>query len=119
MISRILDLLQYKNSLFLFGPRQVGKTYLIKHTLSPDLFIDLLKHNEFLRYAKDVSILSQEVMALKKDNCCVVIDEIQRCPQLLNEVQLIMGDKPGAQFILTGSSARKLRRTGVNLLGGR
>lgn len=119
MINRTLNLSAYKNSLFLFGPRQVGKTYLIKHTLSHDLFIDLLKHSEFLRYSKDVSILSQEVEALKKENCCIVIDEIQRCPQLLNEIQLIMGNKEGAQFILTGSSARKLRRAGTNLLGGR
>lgn len=119
MISRVLNLKQYKQSLFLFGPRQVGKTYLIKHTLSPDLFINLLDHKEFLRYAKDVSLLSHEVTALNKDKCCIVVDEIQRCPQLLDEIQLIMGDRQGVQFILTGSSARKLRRTGINLLGGR
>ncbi|MBI4651164.1 AAA family ATPase [Candidatus Desantisbacteria bacterium] len=119
MFKRILNLLIYKNSFFLFGPRQVGKTYLIKHTLSPDLFIDLLKHSEFLRYSKDVSILSREIEALKKEKCCIVIDEIQRLPQLLNEIQLIMGNKREAQFILTGSSARKLRKAGTNLLGGR
>ena len=119
MFKRTLNLLAYKNSFFLFGPRQVGKTYLIKHTLLPDLFIDLLKQSEFLRYIKDVSILSREVEALKKEKCCVVIDEIQRCPELLNEVQLIMDNKPEIQFILTGSSARKLRRAGINLLGGR
>jgi predicted AAA+ superfamily ATPase len=67
----------------------------------------------------DPSILSQEIEALKKEKCCIVIDEIQRCPELLNEIQLIMGNKAGAQFILTGSSARKLRRAGTNLLGGR
>jgi len=119
MIPRILDLTQYKNSLFLFGPRQTGKTYLLKHTISADLFIDLLDHNEFLRYAKDVSILSKEVRAINKNERCIVIDEIQRCPELLNEVQLIMADSRDTQFILTGSSARKLKRIGVNLLGGR
>ena len=119
MIPRILNLKKYQSSLFLFGPRQVGKTYLIKHTLSPDIFVDLLKHSEFLRYAKDVSLLSGEVKALNKDKGLIVIDEIQRCPELLNEVQLLMEDKPQLQFILTGSSARKLKRTGVNLLGGR
>lgn len=119
MIPRNLNLKKYHSSLFLFGPRQVGKTYLIKHTLSPDIFIDLLKHSEFLRYAKDVSLLSAEVKALNKDKGLIVIDEIQRCPELLNEVQLLMEDKPQLQFILTGSSARKLKRSGVNLLGGR
>lgn len=119
MIPRTINLSSYKNSLFLFGPRQVGKTYLIKHALSFDLFIDLLKHSEFLRYARDPSILTREVEALKKEKCRIVIDEIQRCPGILDEIQLIMGDKPGIQFILTGSSARKLKRAGVNLLGGR
>lgn len=119
MVPRTVDLKRYSNSLFLFGPRQVGKTYLVKHTLSPSVFINLLKHNEFLRYAKDVSLLSKEVDALKKKNAVVVIDEIQRCPELLNEVQVIMEEKPGIQFIMTGSSARKLKRAGVNLLGGR
>ena len=119
MINRLLNLSQYKKSLFLFGPRQVGKTYLIKHTLSPVLFIDLLKQSEFIRYAKDHSLFGKEVAALHNKECCVVIDEIQRCPQLLDEIQLIMGDSPGIQFILTGSSARKLRYSGVNLLGGR
>lgn len=119
MIPRTINLSGYKNSLFLFGARQVGKTYLIKHTLSFDLFIDLLKHAEFLRYSRDPSILTSEVEALKKKKCRVVIDEIQRCPGILDEVQLIMGNKPEIQFILTGSSARKLKRAGVNLLGGR
>jgi uncharacterized protein len=119
MIPRIIDLKKYNHSLFLFGPRQAGKTYLIKHTLSPDIFINLLKYNEFLRYAKDTSLLSQEIAALKKDKALIVIDEIQRCPELLNEVQLIMDEKPGIRFIMTGSSARKLKRAGVNLLGGR
>lgn len=119
MIPRNLNLKKYHSSLFLFGPRQVGKTFLIKHTLSPDIFINLLQHNEFLRYAKDVSLLSREVKALNKDKGLIVVDEIQRCPELLNEVQLVMEDKPELQFILTGSSARKLKRSGVNLLGGR
>ena len=119
MFNRLLDLKKYNGSFFLFGPRQVGKTYLIEHTLSPDIYINLLEQREYLRYAKDVSLLSREVEALKKTNSQIVIDEIQRCPDLLNEVQILMGKRPGAQFILTGSSARKLKRAGVNLLGGR
>lgn len=119
MIRRIQDLTQYKHSLFLFGPRQVGKTYLIKNTLTSDLFIDLLKHQDFLRYTKDVSLLSQEVNALKQKETIIVIDEIQRCPELLNEIHYLIEKEKGIKFILTGSSARKLRRTGINLLGGR
>ena len=119
MFRRTLDLNKYHGSFFLFGPRQVGKTFLIQHTLSPDIFINLLEHREYLRYAKDVSLLSREVEALSKKKCQVVVDEIQRCADLLNEVHLLMEKMPEAQFILTGSSARKLRRAGVNLLGGR
>ncbi|MFA5272378.1 MAG: AAA family ATPase [Candidatus Omnitrophota bacterium] len=119
MIFRTLDLSQYKNSLFLFGPRQVGKTFLIEHTTSPVFFINLLNHKEFLRYSKDVSLLSSEIAAVSKDKGLIVVDEIQRCPQLLNEIQSIMNEREGIQFILTGSSARKLKRASVNLLGGR
>lgn len=119
MIPRILDLKTQKNSFFLFGPRQVGKTYLIKNTLSPNLYINLLSHNDYVRYARDLSILTKEVSSLGTNSAQVVIDEIQKIPELLNEVQLIMDERPYIQFILTGSSARKLRRAGVNLLGGR
>lgn len=119
MFKRTLDLTKIHMSMFLFGPRQVGKTFLIQKTLSPDLMIDLLRQGEFLRYTQDVSHLSREIFALKKTKALVVLDEIQRCPDLLNEVQIIMGSHPGIQFILTGSSARKLKRAGINLLGGR
>ena len=119
MIKRTLNLGDFSQSLFLFGPRQVGKTYLIKNTLSFDLYLDLLDSKTYLNYFKDASILSTEIAALKKRKCLVIIDEIQRCPELLNEVQLILDSEKEVQFIITGSSARKLRRTGANLLGGR
>lgn len=119
MIKRQLNLKAFKHSMFLFGPRQVGKTYLINNTLSPDRCINLLELSEFLRYSNDPSLLSKDIAFLRNEKLLVVIDEIQRCPALLNEVQLIMGSRPGVQFILTGSSARKLKRAGVNLLGGR
>ena len=92
---------------------------MIQHSVSPDLFINLLDHKQYLRYAKDVSLLSQEAKAIGKEKALIVIDEIQRCPQLLDEVQIILGELPKTQFILTGSSARKLKRAGINLLGGR
>jgi predicted AAA+ superfamily ATPase len=119
MFQRTLDLKQYTESFFLFGPRQVGKTYLIKNTLTADIYIDLLSQKEFLRYARDASLLSKEVAALKKNKGLIIIDEIQRLPELLNEIHLILESQTPAAFILTGSSARKLRQKGVNLLGGR
>ena len=120
MIKRTLNIDNFKQSMFLFGPRQVGKTYLIKNSISYDLYIDLLESRQYLAYFKDPSLLSREIAALSKKNCRVIIDEIQRCPDLLNEVQLNIDNRGDAiQFILTGSSARKLRRGGTNLLGGR
>lgn len=119
MFKRALDLTKYKQSFFLFGPRQSGKTFLIKNTLLPDLYINLVDPEAFKRYGRDPSLLSKEIASLKKGGCQVVIDEVQRLPDLLNEVQLIMDERGNVQFILTGSSARKLRHTGVNLLGGR
>ncbi len=121
MFPRLLDLTAYKHSLFLFGPRQVGKTHLIKQSLTPHLYINLLLQKEYLRYAKDAALLAKEVALLdkKKGTLLIVIDEIQRCPELLNEIHALMESQPSLRFVLTGSSARKLKRTGVNLLGGR
>jgi predicted AAA+ superfamily ATPase len=119
MIIRILDLSFLKCSLFLFGPRQTGKTFLIENTLQPDLFINLLEYDSFMRYSTDYSLLINEVNKLTNDRPLVAIDEIQRCPELLNSVHLLLEKKKDLRFILTGSSARKLRKTGVNLLGGR
>ncbi len=120
MIDRLLKLTNHNHSLFIFGPRQTGKTYLIKHTIKPDIFINLLKFTEYQRYLQNPSLLSKEVGSqLNKSGLIVVIDEIQRAPHLLNEVHSILQDHPQVQFILTGSSARKLRKGGVNLLGGR
>ena len=119
MITRTLDLTCGKYSLFLFGPRQTGKTYLINHTLKPDLFINLLKQSEIIRYANDPSLLSKEIEALQRKNLLVVVDEVQHCTQLLNEIHFIMEKRPDIKFIMTGSSARKLKRSALNLLGGR
>ena len=118
MIARTLKLPQ-EHSYFLFGPRQVGKTYLIKTSTQPDLFVDLLSHDNFLRYGQNPGILQKEVQALRKVQPLIAIDEIQRCPELLNEVQSLMESNARARFILTGSSARKLKRKGANLLAGR
>lgn len=119
MIERTINLTSCNNSFFLLGPRQVGKTSLIKATLQYDVYINLILHSEYLRYAKNPSILSAEIKTLsKKGKIKIVVDEVQRCPDLLNEAQALIDDLD-VQFIFSGSSARKLKRTGANLLGGR
>lgn len=116
-VQRILDLptLMEKKSHFLFGPRQTGKTSLIHHTLKGVKVYDLLGTSIYLALSQNPSRIGQELTA--KDRI-VVIDEIQRLPILLNEVHRLI-ETHGIRFLLTGSSARKLRRGGVNLLGGR
>lgn len=116
-IDRLLDLesLLKKKSLFLLGPRQTGKTSLIRHTLSGAKVYDLLDTSIFLAMNQNPGRLAQE---LTSGDRLVVIDEIQRLPILLNEVHRLIEER-AIRFLLTGSSARKLRRGGVNLLGGR
>lgn len=108
-------------SYFLFGPRQTGKSTLAKSLLRPkDLYIDLLPQRNFINYAKNPGHLRQEILAhlLRNTDPVIVIDEIQKIPSLLDEVHELIESK-GTRFILTGSSARKLRRGGANLLAGR
>ncbi len=108
-------------SFFLFGPRQTGKSTLVKSLLTPgDLYIDLLPQRAFLNYAKTPGRVREEIVAhleTHEDPLCV-IDEIQKIPSLLDEVHELIESR-GIRFILTGSSARKLRRGGANLLAGR
>ncbi len=116
-IPRILDLeaLIGKKSFFLFGPRQVGKTFAIKKKLGKYKYYNLLDTEVFFRFSQSPKRLREEIS--DKDEI-VIIDEVQKLPILLNEVQLLI-DERGINFLLTGSSARKLRRKEVNLLGGR
>ena len=116
-IERILDVsdLLKNKSYFLFGPRQTGKTQLLRHTLKKAKFYDLLESDTYLNLSSNPSKIRYEIT---EEDKLVVIDEIQRIPSLLNEVHLLI-EKYDIKFLLTGSSARKLRRRGVNLLGGR
>jgi predicted AAA+ superfamily ATPase len=105
-------------SVLLLGPRQTGKTTLLRH-LRPDLVVELIEPRERQRYEKDPSTLRDEVLGLKEKRPLVVIDEVQKVPELMNVAQGLI-DKGQAQLVLTGSSARKLRRGGeINLLPGR
>lgn len=113
-VVNLLKLLQTKSH-FLFGPRQTGKSWLVSHQLQEALVVDLLRSETFLQLQGRPERLRQLVLPETK---LVVIDEIQRIPELLNEVHLLM-EQNRSTFLLTGSSARKLRRGGVNLLGGR
>lgn len=120
-IERILKLPE-DQSFFLFGPRQVGKSTLIKHSFSEQstIFIDLLIPADYRRYLKTPDLLKDEVLARQKKYTHIVIDEIQRVPELLNLVHyLIENDESKPKFILSGSSARKLKRGQANLLAGR
>ncbi len=118
MRRRILNLshLLKKKSFFLFGPRQTGKTTLIGRTLPKAKVYDLLDSETHIKLLKKPRLLEEEGKATKHK--IIVIDEIQKQPSLLDEVHRLI-QKTNQRFLLTGSSARKLKRGGVNLLAGR
>lgn len=114
------DILSSK-SLFLFGPRQSGKSSFIRNQVVKNdiaLFWNLLDGRLRLKIQADSGILKQEVELKNLHDCIIVIDEIQKCPELLDEIHFLIEERQ-IRFLLTGSSARKLKNTGVNLLGGR
>lgn len=116
IIRRLLDIkLPPKKSAFLWGPRKVGKSYWIRHTLGKATVIDLLQTDVFAEFASRPSLLRERYQDHKG---LIVLDEVQKVPAILDEVQWLIENK-GLQFLLTGSSARKLRRGHANLLGGR
>lgn len=105
-------------SYFLFGPRGTGKTSLIKSLHSEALWFDLLLPDlERSLLTRPEKLL--EMVAANPNKKTIVIDEVQKVPALLNVVHFIIEKKEGYQFVLTGSSSRKLKATGANLLGGR
>lgn len=107
-----------KKSILLLGPRQVGKSTLLRKIHPESLTFNLLDAGIFRQLSADLTSLRREVLAQKRKDNVVIIDEIQRLPELMNEVHLMI-EEHNIRFILTGSSARALRRKGVNLLGGR
>src|SRR5215472_3530591 len=116
-VVRTVDLaaLLARKSYFLLGPRQTGKSFLIHTTLRGARVYDLLDSATYLDLTREPGRLGSE---LTDGDRIVVIDEIQRLPDLLNEVHRLIETRH-VRFLLTGSSARKLRSGGVNLLGGR
>ncbi len=101
---------------FLWGPRQTGKSTLLRGAYPEALWIDLLKSEESRRYLQNPERLREEIAARPVDQ--VVIDEIQKVPALLDEIHWLM-ENGGPSFALCGSSARKVKRGAANLLGGR
>ncbi|MCX5750454.1 MAG: AAA family ATPase [Candidatus Saganbacteria bacterium] len=115
MYSRLLRPPKDK-SFFLFGPRGTGKTTWVKTVFPKALYLDLLESELFNDLLASPQRL-ESLIPLKFDDW-IVLDEIQRVPELLNEVHRLI-EKRRYRFVLTGSSARKIRRKGYNLLGGR
>ncbi len=107
-----------KESFFMFGPRGTGKSTWLRTKMKSALWIDLLEPDLFRSYSARPERLRELVLA-NRDKRIIVIDEIQKVPDLLSAVHSLIEKKQGWQFILTGSSSRKLKRTGVDLLAGR
>lgn len=116
-VPRAADLATWmaRKSHFLLGPRQTGKSHLIRQALPEARVFDLLDSSVYLSLSQNPGRLAEEIT---KSDRVVVIDEVQRLPELLNEVHRLIESR-GIRFLLTGSSARRLRGGGVNLLGGR
>jgi len=106
-----------EESFFLFGPRGTGKTTWLKLKFPDALWVDLLEPDLFRTYSAKAERLSEVVRGSNKK--VVVVDEVQRVPELLNVIHSLIEAKLGIQFILTGSSSRKLKRAGVDMLAGR
>ncbi len=107
-----------ETSFFLFGPRGTGKSTWVRATFPDALYIDLLREEVRFPYLARPERFAAQVEALP-DKAVIVVDEIQKAPALLDAIHRLLEMKRGWRFILTGSSARKLKRAGVNLLGGR
>lgn len=118
MLTRIINLLDLSSeSCFLWGARQTGKSTLLRLTFADYRYIDLLKSDEFERFNRRPALLREELSLLPEGEL-VIIDEIQKLPVLLDEIHWLMTNR-NLHFIMSGSSARKLVRSGANLLGGR
>lgn len=107
-----------RQSFFLFGPRGTGKSTWLRHSVPDALFVDLLQPD----VARELAARPERLRDLVRgapDASTVVLDEVQRVPELLNVVHALIESADRRRFVLTGSSARKLRRGGVDLLAGR
>lgn len=115
-----MNALLKERSCFLLGPRQSGKSSYIRHQLieSPSLSIDFLEQDTFYLYQREPSRLRHITEAKGLHDALIIIDEVQRHPEILQDVHWLIENR-NLRFLLTGSSARQLKRKGTNLLGGR
>ena len=122
-LNRVLDLtLPNGQSAFLWGARKIGKTTFLHQRFPNAIFIDLLQSEIFAKYSLNPHYIRSEIIAIpeeKRNGTVVVIDEVQKIPQILNEIHWMIENIKGISFILCGSSSRKLKSSGANLLGGR
>lgn len=121
MISRIQESIikNYPKSVLLIGPRQVGKSTLCQK-IKPDLSLNLADEETYRQHLNDPGLIKRIINPLSKNKkILILIDEIQRIPSMLNTVQALIDQHKNLKFLLTGSSARKLRRGQANLLPGR
>jgi predicted AAA+ superfamily ATPase len=107
-----------RQSFFLFGPRGTGKSTFVRRQFPDALYLDLLDPRVFRTYSARPEYLKERLLGDPSIDT-VVIDEIQRIPDLLSLVHSLIEERRGVLFVLTGSSSRKLKRTGVDLLAGR
>ena len=120
MMSKVIDrcLPSFEESFFLLGPRGTGKTTWLKMTYPDAEVMDLLKPDVLRRYQSHPENLASVVNG-NANASCFIIDEIQKVPELLGVVHSLIEEHRGIRFVLTGSSARKIKRTGADLLAGR
>ena len=120
-IKRILSIeLPQGQSAFLWGPRKTGKTTYLKERFPESIYYDFLKTDLFFEFSRRPYLLREQLLAKDRNRLkyFIILDEVQKIPQILDEVHWLIDNKK-LSFILCGSSARKLKRGNVNLLGGR
>ena len=118
MYKRLFDIeKQLDEAMFLFGARQVGKSTLLQERFEDAVYYDLLLPNIRKSFKRNPELF-KEALSSKPAGTLVIVDEIQKVPELLDLVHWLMVNK-GLRFILSGSSARKLKKSGANTLGGR
>jgi predicted AAA+ superfamily ATPase len=117
-IKRILNLNKHleEKSILLLGPRRTGKSFYIEHQIKPDVYINLLSSEEFRKLSFDPSSLKN---LISPNDTIIAIDEIQKLPVLMDEVHSLIEKNKKLRFVLTGSSAKNLKRTHTSLMAGR